>query len=64
MVRVGQVSTANTYVFGAASICLNSLLILVIYFRSLKVIGSFKYMMIVSTVFDILYSAVYILASP
>ncbi|VDP33722.1 unnamed protein product [Heligmosomoides polygyrus] len=50
--------------FGAIAFLLNCLLLFVICFRSIKVIGAYKYMMMVTTVLDILFSAVYIVASP
>ncbi|KAL6737143.1 hypothetical protein Aduo_010813 [Ancylostoma duodenale] len=64
MCTVGEISTINSYVFGGISIALNSLLILIICYRSVKVIGVYKYMMIASAVLDILFSAIYIVASP
>lgn len=64
MVAIGYISTWHSYVVGAIAFLLNCLLLFVICFRSIKVIGAYKYMMMVTTVLDILFSAVYIVASP
>ncbi|ETN85460.1 hypothetical protein NECAME_16757 [Necator americanus] len=64
MVNAGEVSAINSYVFGGISICLNSFLISVICYRSVEVMGSYKYMMITSAILDLLFSALFIVACP
>uniref|UniRef100_A0A1I7WI96 G_PROTEIN_RECEP_F1_2 domain-containing protein n=1 Tax=Heterorhabditis bacteriophora TaxID=37862 RepID=A0A1I7WI96_HETBA len=63
-VDIGDISTLNSFITGGISVVLNVTLIIVIYNRSLKAIGAYKYLMITVTLLDILLSVTYILASP
>ena len=62
--NVGSITTINSFVFGSISICMNTLLMVIIYNAALKVIGVYRYMLIAATILDISLSIVYIIASP
>ncbi|WKY06566.1 hypothetical protein Q1695_006612 [Nippostrongylus brasiliensis] len=64
MPTVDEISTWHSRIVGILSVALNVLLLFVIWFRSLKIIGAFKYIMMASTVLDIMFSAVCIVSSP
>ncbi|KAK5969587.1 7TM chemoreceptor, partial [Trichostrongylus colubriformis] len=64
MALIGEVSTWHSLIIGIASVLLNSLLLFTIWVRSLKSVGVFKYMMIATTLLDLMFSLIYIIASP
>ncbi|VDM53290.1 unnamed protein product, partial [Angiostrongylus costaricensis] len=57
-------SSINFYLFGALSIIFNATLIYVLLKRSLTPIGTYKYLMIASSLLDVLFSFTTIFAHP
>ncbi|RCN46340.1 hypothetical protein ANCCAN_07634 [Ancylostoma caninum] len=62
--NVNEISATNFYFFGVLSIFINATLIYVLYKRSLRAVGAFKYLMITSAALDASFSLVSIVASP
>ncbi|KIH46613.1 7TM chemoreceptor [Ancylostoma duodenale] len=62
--NVGEISAINFYLFGSLSIFINAVLIFVLYKRSLRAVGAFKYLMITSAALDASFSLVSIIACP
>ncbi|RCN46338.1 hypothetical protein ANCCAN_07632 [Ancylostoma caninum] len=62
--KVTGISAINFYFFGTLSVFINGVLIFVLYKRSLKAVGAFKYLMIGAAALDASFSLVSIIASP
>ncbi|KAL6737146.1 hypothetical protein Aduo_010816 [Ancylostoma duodenale] len=62
--NVSEISAINFYFCGILSILINAVLIFLLYRRSLRVVGAFKYLMMISAALDASFSLVSIIASP
>ncbi|EYB94665.1 hypothetical protein Y032_0168g162 [Ancylostoma ceylanicum] len=63
-INVDGITAINFYFFGTLSVIINAVLIFVLYKRSLRAVGAFKYLMISSAALDALFSLASIVASP